>query len=128
MAYYLLRIAIVLDIICNFSKAISYSIVIAKSLSYLDGPAFCRFFISTILISDGVSIKTLWIISLSCYFGNLFSSAKITIFEGLSKWYNVLWFHNHNTRSRSCYLILSTTTLFIIPALALAITYGKIIN
>ena len=152
--YYLLRISVVSDIICNLTTACAYIMTAGVNVSYSDGQALCRCLMFIIMSSYGVSIMTLCVIGIDRYFvivrplssfyrrfkyqfiGGLFALASIIAFGFTMP---ILFFISTYpddvklcdlttiTPALSYYLIISAIALYVIPALTLVITYSKII-
>ena len=152
--YYLLRISVTSDIICNFTTATAYFMSSGAHIFYLDGTTLCRCLVLTIFASYGVSMMTLCIIAIDRYFvivrplssfyrrykgqfiRGLFALVAIVVFSSTFPSFfcvttypgDIKFCHLTTvTPAISSYLIISTITLYIIPALTLIIIYSKII-
>ena len=152
--YYLLRISVISDIICNLTTITGYIMVIAANLSYSDGQTLCRCLMFIILSSYGISIMTLCVIGIDRYFviakplSSFYRRRKQQIISGQLVLVTIIVFAStlpelffassypddtkfcdliNITPTVSYYLIMITITLYIIPAITLTISYSKII-
>ena len=152
--YYLLRISVVSDIISNSTTSFAYMIVSVANPSYPDGIALCRVLVFVILSSYGASMMTLCVIGIDRYFAivrplsSFYRQHKYSFIGGLLATGGVLtlsitipalFFPSvYPDDTKFCdfisvtplvsfYFTMSTFNLYIIPAITLMISYGKII-
>lgn len=155
MTYHLIQISVISDLISLFCAITGFSLVAGVHIEYDIGSVLCKLLLFVIYISYGISITTLCLISIDRYLAivkplsvvsrkykkklihlGLYVGCMITlsislpilivanVYSNSSKFCDV----PNITESTTTYLILQTIFLYILPALILLITYGKIVK